>query len=215
MGSFLEFLRNTQPVLSEEYISGGYVTAIICGALMAALVIFAAVATKTSLGKGIVTAIFQIVGSVGAHMSVVGYSKMVLMAEIKAPADKLDQAVADFYAEQIPLIALYLIGLALCLAGMILMLIFSVSMMKKKPKVFGVLALVLSILRLAVVQPVNNFHMLKKATEASQVAWDGFYYAVALLSALLFGTLGLVQLLKKPQGTPAAPTENAEEQDGE
>ena len=209
--SFVKFLRNTQPELSEEYVSRGYVTAVIWGVVMAALVIFATVATKTKLGKGIVTAIFQIIGSVGAHLCVIGYSKMVMMAEIKAPADQLDQAIADFYAEQIPLMGLYFLGFALCLAGVILMLIFSVSMMKKAPKICGVFALILSILRLAVIQPVNSFHMLEKATEASQLAWDGFYYTVAVLSAVLVGVTGLVHLLKKPAKQPVAESDAAEE----
>ena len=202
--SYVKLLRNTQPVLSEEYVSNGYVTAIIWGVVMAALVIFATVATKTSLGKGIVTAIFQIVGAVGAHLYVVGYSKTVFMAEIKAPANELDQAIADFYAEQIPHMLMLIAGFVLCLVGVIMMLIFGVAMMKKKPKVCGVFVLIISILRLAFIQPINTFHMFEKATEASQVAWDVVYYGIAVVCAVLVGITGLCHLLKKkPAETPS------------
>lgn len=207
--SYVKLLRNTQPVLSEEYISNGYVTAIIWGVVMAGLVIFATVATKTSLGKGIVTAIFQIVGSVGAHLYVVGYSKTVFMAEIKAPANELDQAIADFYAEQIPHMLMLIAGFALCLVGVIMMLIFGVAMMKKKPKVCGVFVLIISILRLAFIQPINTFHMYEKATEASQVAWNGVYYGIAVACAVLVGITGLCHLLKKKPAE--APSEVSDE----
>ena len=194
---FIDCLRNTQPELSEEYVSSGYSAAVIFGLVLAGFVVFSTIAMKTKLSKGIVTAIFQVIGSVGSHLCVVGYSKMVMFAEIRAPQNQIDQAVADFYAEQIPLMLMYLIGFALTLVGVILMLVYVIPFLKVNPKVCGVFALVISILRIAFIQPINTFHVIEKATEADQVAWNGFYRFMALVPAILVGVVGLVTMLKR------------------
>ena len=160
--------------------------------------IFSTIATKGKLGKGIVTAIFQVIGSIGAHMYVAGFGKMQIFAIITAPENQLDQAVADFYAEQIPYILLYLFGFMLYLAGVILMLVYVIPFLKKQPKVCGVFALIITILRIVVIQPFNMYHMFEQATEATQKSWDVFYILFSMLPAILVSVVGLITMLKKP-----------------
>lgn len=204
MEALVEVMKKLQPDLSEEYVSSGYDRALLIGAIMAALVIFTAIATKKAKGFGIVTGIMQLVGALGAHLWIVNFSSMEMMKKIVASSqDKIDQMVSDYYAENIPKILLYLLGIALFVTAAIMLIVFIIKVMKCGPKVCGIFALILAIARLAFFPPINSMNVLKQATEATQTSWDGVTATVAIINVVLVALIGVFALCKKKPDSAA------------
>ncbi len=212
MEALVEIMKKMQPELSEEYISQGYGRAILIGVIMAALVIFATITTKQAKGLGITAGILQIAGALGAHLWVVYFSRMEMLKKITAPTqEQLDQMVSDYYAENIPKILLYCLGMVLVILAAVMLLIFTLKLMKVRPKILSVFAFILVLLRLVFFAPINTFNLLSQATEATQRSWDIVTIVIAIIPALLVGVVGLVSLIGKTPAMPEAPAVTAEE----
>ena len=206
-----------QTNLSEEYISSSLTSAIVVGLIACALIIFTAVASKKSLGLGITAGIFAIIGSVANHFSVVYFHSTIFVETIYAegPAGsdlqgQLNSALADFYAENLPKMIIYMVASALVFAAWVVTLIFIIKALKIKPKAAGltcgIIALLLHIGKLLFVGSVNTFTPIlndTRVTEAMQASQDKLVYAMTLIPLLIVAVAGLVALIKRPKAPEA------------
>ncbi len=221
--TYMEVLARMQIPLSEEYISSSLTTAIIVGVIACALIIFTAVMSKKSLGLGIVAGIFAIIGSIGNHLAVVYFHTTEFFKVIFATGsntsdayDNLMDSLSQYYAEQLPKMGLYVLGNMLVMAAWILSLIFIIKMLKVKPKVFGIFALILHIIRYIAVAPMDAITPILgtvPVTEAIQKSQDLKVYAMTLLPLVLVAIVSLIYRIKSskaPVAAPAAPAEPVE-----
>lgn len=198
-----------QTPLSEEYVSSSLVSAIVVGLIACALIIFTAIASKRALGIGITAGIFAIIGSVANHFSVVYFHSTVFVKTIYAegPAGsdlqgQLDSALADFYAENLPKMVIYMVASALVFAAWVVTLVFLFKVLKIKPKAAGltcgIIALLLHVGKLLFAGSVNTITPIlteTPVTEAIQKSQDGLVYTMTLLPLVLAAIAGLVSLI--------------------
>ena len=219
-----------QTPLSEEYVSSSLVSAIVVGLVACALIIFTAIASKRALGMGITAGIFAIIGSVANHFSVVYFHSTVFIKTIYAegPAGsdlqgQLDSALADFYAENLPKMFIYMAASALVFAAWVVTLVFLFKVLKIKPKAAGltcgIIALLLHVGKLLFAGSVNTITPIlteTPVTEAIQKSQDGLVYTMTLLPLVLAAIAGLVSLIvrcakgKSAVAEAAAPVAEAE-----
>ena len=84
-------------------------------------------------------------------------------------------------------------------------------MLKVKPKVFGIFALILHIVKFLFIAPVNTFTPIITniaATEAAQKSQDTLVYAMVLIPLVLVAISGLIAMIKRAK-TPVAVAEAA------
>ena len=198
-----------QTPLSEEYVSSSLISAIVVGLVACALIIFTAIASKRALGMGITAGIFAIIGSVANHFSVVYFHSTVFVETIYAegPAGsdlqgQLDSALADFYAENLPKMLIYMVASALVFAAWVVTLVFLFKVLKIKPKAAGltcgIIALLLHVGKLLFAGSVNTITPIlteTPVTEAIQKSQDGLVYTMTLLPLVLAAIAGLVALI--------------------
>lgn len=212
-----EMFALIQIPLSEEYISSSLSSAIIVGLIACALIVFTAISSKKSLGLGVVAGIFAIIGSVANHFAVVYFHSTVFFKTIIVQGTvgsdlqgQLNDAMLEHYAENLPKMGIYLLANLLLLAGWVLSLIFIIKMIKLKPKVLGIFALVLHIIRyllFASVDMISPIVSNSAAVEAIQKSQDIKVYAMTLIPLILVAIAGLVTMIKNSK-TPA-PVEQA------
>jgi hypothetical protein len=218
MGQIEKLFSLIQIPLSEEYISSSLASAIVVGIIACALIIFTAIASKKALGLGITAGIFAIIGSVANHFSVVYFHSTVFVKTIYAEGPQgsdlqgqLNSALTDYYAENLPKMIAYMLASAFVFAAWVVILIFVARMMNVKPKVFGIFALILHIIRFVCVASVNVITPIitnTAVTEAAQKSQDSLVYAMTLIPLVLVAIAGLIALIKRAKA-PAAVAEAA------
>lgn len=204
--------------LTEEYISSSLTFAIVVGLIACALIVFASIASKKSLGLGITAGIFAIIGSIANHFSVVYFHTTTFAVSEKFVGSSLteaDQMASDFLenymTENLPKMFIYMAASALVLAAWVVTLIFIIKMLKVKPKLLGIFALILHIGKFLFVSPVNTLTPILTnvaATEATQKSQDTLVYATVLIPLVLIAIAGLIAMIKRTK-TPAAVAEAA------
>ena len=219
-----------QTPLSEEYVSSSLTSAIVVGLIACALIIFTAIASKKALGMGITAGIFAIIGSVANHFSVVYFHSTVFVKTIYAegPAGsdlqgQLDSALADFYAENLPKMVIYMVASALVFAAWVVTLVFLFKVLKIKPKAAGltcgIIALLLHVGKFLFAGSVNTITPIlteTPVTEAIQMSQDSLVYTMTLAPLALAAIAGLVSLIvrcakgKSAVAEAAAPVAEAE-----
>ena len=218
--TYQQVISRMQIQLSEEYISSSLTTAIIIGVIACALIIFTAIISKKSVGFGVVAGIFALIGSIGNHFAVVYFHSTEFFKIITATGsntsdayDNLNEALAEYYAEQLPRMGIYVVANMLILAGWIMSLIFIIKMLKVKPKVFGVFALIIHILRYVAVASTDAITPVLTQgpiTEAIQKSQDFKVYLMTLLPLALVAIAALINMAKSKKA-PAAPEAAPEE----
>ena len=218
MESLEKLFSLIQIPLTEEYISSSLTSAIVVGIIACALIIFASIASKKALGLGITAGIFAIIGSIANHFSVVYFHTTTFVVTEKfigSSQTEVDQMASDFVenymTENLPKMIFYVLASAVVFVAWIVTLIFIIKMLKVKPKVFGIFALILHIVKFLFIAPVNTFTPILTnvaATEAAQKSQDTLVYAMVLIPLVLVAISGLIAMIKRAK-TPVAVAEAA------
>lgn len=218
MESLEKLFSLIQIPLTEEYISSSLTSAIVVGIIACALIIFTSIASKKALGLGITAGIFAIIGSIANHFSVVYFHTTTFVVTEKfvgSSQTEVDQMASDFVenymTENLPKMIFYVLASAVVFVAWIVTLIFIIKMLKVKPKVFGIFALILHIVKFLFIAPVNTFTPILTnvaATEAAQKSQDTLVYAMVLIPLVLVAIAGLIAMIKRAK-TPVAVAEAA------
>ena len=226
---FTDMMEKFYLRLSEEYLESSWTAALIIGFLAFGFTLTAAICIKKGRVLGIITAITQLIGVLGARMSVVNFAntkwfvqKTIIGSSSADVQNQMNQFMQDYYGEVIPRMIWLAIGGALMTFSMIMLLVYIVGLMKVRPKVLPILGLVMIIVRFLFVAPINYFGMLMGNTtgielmDAAQASWDKINYVVILIPVILIALQGIIYLFtskkKAPETAPAAAeaTESAE-----
>lgn len=196
-----------QTPLSEEYISSSLTSAIVVGLIACALIIFSAIAAKRGLGIGIVAGIFAIIGSIANHFYVVYFhtttfvvNETFLGSSVEDANQQASEFLENYMTENLPKMIIYVVSSALIFASVVVALIFIIKMAKVKPRVFGIFAIILHIVRFLFVAPVDLFTPIltnTATTEALQKRQDTITYVMFLLPLVLVAIAALIALIKR------------------
>lgn len=219
----MDWLKNLNYELSEEYIKSSTVTAIIIGVIAAAMIIAAAFLMNKNKGLGIAAGVLQLAGCFCVQKAAHIFSGMELVRFeyiTGSSQAELDKKTEEFYANYMSDLFGDLIPYMLCslvfMAGWIMTLVFIIKCMSAKPKILPVFALVLQIGKYLFIPPMPMYKaMFGKITEEMQKSSDLVNYVAVLLPLLLIlipAILARVQMSKTPVAVPAD-AEAAEEID--
>ncbi len=186
---FVDYMENLEAVLSDAYITRSTVFSILVGILACIFIVVASVMMKKGMVYGIITGIVQIVGAFCTQKMVHIFLQMnhVQFETITGTSQaELDQKMEEFYADYFSNFFADMIPLMLCSVIMVISwvmaLIFIIKSMKRMPKIFPVLAIILHIFRYLFVVPYDVITpIFAKVTDSSQGVVDIGYYFVTLL----------------------------------
>ena len=191
---------------SEEITKNLLPTAIIFGVLISALLIFAAFASK----KGRVITFFAAIPTLAVTVLGPKYAELFHTVEavkyVYGYSDaEINAKLEEYYASLIPYY-LFIILFSLCtILSLIFTIILCVKVMKATPKVFGIFALIITIMRYIFISPVPIISSLINggATISGQQTQLLIYYASFLVPALLLATGALIRLISPKKNTAA------------
>ena len=201
MEKFLEFFEKIQiQNYTEEMTKSFYPGVILVGVLTAALFIFAAFAAK----KGHVICFFAGVATVISQLMTPKYIEVFHTMEFVkyvtgSSQNDVNDQLADYYMSLLP--SYFMMGIfSICTTlALVFTIILCVKIMKSTPKVFGVFALILVIVKFVAVSPIPmvQFVLGNGATVEAQAAGLAVYNVVTLLPALLLAVAGLIRLVSR------------------
>ncbi len=207
--------------LTEDYATGAQKLAIIVAILAFACILFTAIAHKKARPLGIITAIAQPLGIFAAFKYVIAYSSIDFSClsmrttsnvSMDDAMNKLSEALAErITTEVLPGLLATTPWTLLMLASFILTVIYAGNLKKDttKGKGLAVTALILSIVKFVVFQPINSFALLLgNATAETQASWDPTYYIFTMIPLVLLAIKGILALTSRkaaPAAAEAAP----------
>lgn len=211
-----DFFETLQANLSEEYISSARITSIIFGVIACALFIFTALATKRGVGFGIFAGIFYGFSFYVGHASVVLFHRIdfILNKTIYGTQDQLAQLAAQARAEYWERTLPDLFGLMICefllIAAWVVALIYMIHLLKIKPRVLTVFAMIIHIVRYVCVFPIKIISPILKdgATIDMQINQDTIFHITSLMPIILFSICAVIHLFSKKK--KASVTENSD-----
>ncbi len=208
--------------LTEDYATGAQKLAMIVAILAFACILFTAIAHKKARPLGIITAIAQPLGIFAAFKYVIAYSEIDFSClsmrttsnvSMDDAMNKLSEALAErITTEVLPGLLATTPWTLFMLASFILTVIYAGNLKKDtttKGKGLAVTALILSIVKFVVFQPINNFALLLgNATAETQASWDPTYYIFTMIPLVLLAIKGILALTSRkavPAAAEAAP----------
>lgn len=192
---FLEkYLDLVQIELSAEYVKNAFILAAICGLCFFGLFLIIALKIRNCRRLGIVAAIAQFFGAIGAAMNVVGFHKHDFMSDLPGTPGNPDETVGDILLSKIyeflgsPTIGA--VGGVLIFFGWVLVLIYMVKIREEVFFYLGMVAIVIHFLRFVFVntKDISPTKLINSdyATEADQIAQDYFFFACCAIPYILF-----------------------------
>ena len=180
-----------------------FVAAAILGLVAMALVLVSAIRIKKTRVFGIITAILQPVGLISAMLMLVCYDKIDFSQLFKVGSPSSESQMVSELMEYI--MGPYLVGLIgitifsmLVFVSMVATIVYSILLIKSKPKIFPILALVVCILRYMFVSPLDTVSMVmsvltpEAASSNQSIIWTLVYLLISCVPALLLGIQGLM-----------------------
>lgn len=218
MDGFLGYFDNLKAELSADYIRSSTITAVIIGVIAAALIIFASIMYKKGMAMGIVAGVLQIPGALCmqkmAHyvLQMDFYRKEIFYGSSQEDVDQqIDEFMRSYFMESLLDIIPLMLCSAFCLLAWIFALIVVIKAMKRPPKVFAIIALILHIIRYVVIAPYDVITpIMDNVTEASQKATDIRYYIFTLIPFVLFAVGSIFVRVKMKKQAAAAEQQSAE-----
>ena len=205
MGKFVDIFGKLQADLSSEYLKNAMIMACVFGVVFFALILVVAIKYKKARGFGITTAIFQLLGAIGAALYVKGFHTLELVQKGVGSTEEealknLGDAVTSALIDMIP----FFVGSILILLAWIFGLIYIVKIKSECLKVLGIFALILQILRYVFISPISFSGMFSGGmTEAAQASQDKVYFIACLIPLLFIFVGALVGNRNKPEATIA------------
>ncbi len=195
----------------EEYSSKLTTMAIIFGLLAVACCVVVAIANKKCRAMGIVAAIFNFLSAILTPSFIKFFHNTpffkieYITGSSQAEVDKLvEEFYAEYFAETIPGMILSSVASVMMLLAFVFTLILIIKCMKVfKPKVLGIFALLITILRYLCVGPIDYVKPLLQdgATVEMQMSQASLYFVSVILPLVLIAIGGIIAMAKK--GTPA------------
>lgn len=215
--AIIEIFNLMQAELSDEYINNSYVFSAIVGFIFFAFFLVAAIKYKKARGLGITAGILQILGTLGAAMSVVAYHSYDLIAVVKGEGsnqaeaeEALKDALSSALSDMLGGYVLILIGSLLTLLAWIFALIYIVKIKSEIMKGFAISSMIIHIIRFVLISPtclpIDKIIDSVKVTEADQLAWDYVYYVACAIPFIL---LFIGALIGKKKVAPVVAREDA------
>lgn len=203
---------------SNEYVKNATILCLVIGCIAAAFIIFTAITSKQHMGLGITAGVMQILGAFSIQQASIQFWKADLFAYKVVTGteseiyDKMQEATKEMIQKMLPHILLMSLFLALTLVSWIITIVYITKAMAIKPKVFGILALVIHIIRFVFVWPMNLYSPLfgEQLTADIQQSYDTFANIAFLLPALLIGVAGIISFVKRLTGANQQVTEATE-----
>ncbi len=224
-----EFFKSFTETFSKFQIQGGFpeeysskltTMAIIFGLLAVACCVVVAIANKKCRAMGIVAAIFNFLSAILTPSFIKFFHNTpffkieYITGSSQAEVDKLvDEFYAEYFAETIPGMILSSVASVMMLLAFVFTLILIIQCMKAfKPKVLGIFALLITILRYLFVGPIDYIKPLLQngATVETQMSQTVLYFVAITLPLILIAIGGIIAIAKKGQ-TPAVIEVAAEE----
>jgi len=220
MESIANFLKSFQIPggLPEEAVSKLTTSSIIWGIVALVLCVFVAFANKRGQAIGIITGILNF----GSFALLPGYLEYWHKAEFYkkfygTSQGDIDQQISAYYKEILPDLILYVLAAIVILAAFIFTIVFILNQKSKGPKVFGIIALILHILRYVAIAPYPMFDAIlgDTVTVEAQLSQASTYSIFCVLPIILVAISTIIALATKKKApvaevaTEAAPAAEA------
>jgi len=187
MDTYLETISGVLPSLGSKGWTSTVVWSTLIGLMAAACIILRTIFTKKKLGFGIACAILCCFGIIGGQ----------LFANFLAEALHGLLSSSPSVTELVGALIGYLLGMILMLLGWLFSILFIIKQMKDEPKIFGILALVLALVKYLVIPPFNTFGILGgPQTESDFVGYSVFGLIVNLIPYILLLVGGILNMVK-------------------
>lgn len=182
-------LENMFIQFSPEYLAASTRLSWIAGIAMAVMIIVAVIVSRRNVALGIATAVFQVGGAVGIQKFVHVFMQMDLTHVehiVGSSQAEVDQLIAEYQRSVIERVTPGFVGMMLYFIAWVLLLVFIIKCMRFSPKVFGVFALIVQIVRYVAIAPFNPIALVTATmTEAVQQRQDYLVHGAALLAVFL------------------------------
>lgn len=187
--------------LSESYIQSSTRLSWIFGIAIAVMILVAVFVSKKEYALGIITAIFQVLSAVGMQkgLHILLQTDLTHVEYITGSSQaEVDQLVSEYQRGALMNFMPVFLGMIAFFVAWVLLLVFIIKCMKYRPKVLGVFALLVHIIRFIAIGPFNTFAIaIGPLTEEMQKKQDLLFLGSTLLATLLIMIPCLVHGLSK------------------
>ena len=201
--------------LSDSYVAGAIVLAILTSILAFALTLFTAIAIKRARPYGIIVALAQPVGVVAALQSVLQYAKIDFSSleitvtstvSLDAAMDELSARISEVMLTEIfPQMVDFLFWAGVLMIIMIMTIVYMILLFHQKGKALAIVGMLLVVFRHIFIPPVAVLPLfLQMGTSQIQSAWDVFFSLSYLLPLLLLAIQGVIVMVQNAKAKKAA-----------
>ena len=192
-----DFLKIMQiPDYSEEMTAKFTTSALIFGIISAVLLILAAILAKKKLVIGIFAGLFSFFTCYMTPKFIESFHTIELFKQITGPSQaELDAMVSEYYQTMLPKSITMIVFSILLILAFVFTLILAGGIMSRISKTFGVLAIVFSIVRFALISPLPMYSsILSGATIEAQASQLTVFFVSTLIPAVF---LAIGAMIKK------------------
>ena len=187
LDGYLESLTGILPNLDSSGRATTTVFSVVIGLMAAACIILRTIFTKKKLGFGIACAILCFFGIIGGQLF--ANHLAIALHGLLSSSVEITSLIGSLIA--------YLIGMILMMLGWLFSIIFIIKQMKDEPKIFGILALVVALVKYLVIPPYNSFAILGgPQTQDDFVGYCIFGLIVNLIPYILLLVGGILNMVK-------------------
>ena len=213
MDFFTDFFKKIQiPYYTDEITATFTTKAVVFGIIIAALCVFAAFAAKEAKVTGIIAGIANFASAlliphyIGVFHSIEMYKEFYGYSQ-----SDIQQQMSEYYMSLIPDLITLSLASTLMIVAIVFTAILAARLMKVIPKVFGVFAIIVTIVRYLFISPVPIITPMLSggATIDGQTSHLTLYFVSVLIPVLLLAIGALIKLLKPAKAEPAVEGEAA------
>ena len=187
MDSYLEAISGVLPNLDFSGRAATTIFSVVIGLMAAACIILRTIFTKKKLGFGIVCAILCFFGIIGGQLF--ANHLAIALHGLLSSSVEITSLIGSLIA--------YLLGMIMMMLGWLFSIIFIIKQMKDEPKIFGILALVLALVKYLVIPPFNTFGILGgPQTQDDFIGYSVFGLIVNLIPYILLLVGGILNMVK-------------------
>ena len=191
-----DFLKIMQiPDYSEEMTAKFTTSALIFGIISAVLLILAAILAKKKLVIGIFAGLFSFFTCYMTPKFIESFHTIELFKQFTGSQAEVDAMVSEYYQTMLPKSITMIVFSILLILTFVFTLILAGGIMSRISKPFGVLAIVFSIVRFALISPLPMYSsILSGATIEAQASQLTVFFVSTLIPAVF---LAIGAMIKK------------------